>query len=222
MLKFCAAVGALRLHNHLLNYLSGISQTHAHYLFLHQSLLSPILILIFIAVRYIRHIIFVPALLAIIALISIATSGCKNKCGSTTCQNGGACESNVCVCPFGYSGNSCQNSWSNAVIGTYNCSNANCTPAITSAATWQSVITADATNGGYTVDITNFDGNNTTVIATVDSSEHGISMVTITNSTGVNATGNYDSTTQKMNLDFSAYINGSTGYRCNMIMTKIQ
>ena len=171
-------------------------------------------------VKYFRHIIFA-VLFVIAGSLAVFTVGCKSKCGSTTCQNGGDCESNVCVCPIGYSGNACQNSWSSIVIGTYNCSQSNCNRSIVNpASTWQSVITTDATNGGYTIDISNFDNSNTTVVAIIDSNIHGISQVTIDNSAGINATGSYDSTNQKINLIFTSYSGGISNYTCNMAMVK--
>ena len=156
-----------------------------------------------------------------LAFVTMLTTGCKNKCGTTTCQNGGSCESNICICPRGYSGSSCQNSWSSAVVGTYTCTNANCNPATASRASWQSVVTADATNGGYTVDITNFDGNNTTVVANVDSPRHGLNVLTISNSIGINANGSYDSATQKISLHYGVYTTGVSSYTCDMIMSRI-
>ncbi len=180
---------------------------------------------IYFIVKNFRHII-ITALLTIGAFSSIIyISSCKDKCGSTTCQNGGTCSSNVCICPTGYSGSSCSTGWSTVYLGTYNCTRANCSPAVTTVNNWQSVITVDASNSGYTVDISNFDGGNTTVVAIVDSVINGKSHMTISpaaGSYGVNATGTFDSTGNVINLEFTAAgVGGAGGYRCNMVMTKI-
>jgi hypothetical protein len=153
-------------------------------------------------------------------------TSCKSKCGSTTCQNGGACTDNVCVCPTGYSGNACQTGWSTNAIGTYNCTREDCTPAVSGLNAWQSSITADATNGGYTIDISNFDNSGVTVVGIIDSSIGGISEVTISPASGgvgVDASGTYDSLAEIMNLVYtSAGAGGVSGYKCTMILTKIR
>lgn len=170
--------------------------------------------------------ILLTALITIGAITSVLyISSCKDKCGSTTCQNGGTCSNNVCICPSGYSGNNCGTGWSTRYLGTYNCTRANCAPAVTTINSWQSVITTDASNSGYTIDISNFDGGNTTVVGIVDSTINGISHLTISpaaGSYGVDATGSFDSTTNTINLKFTAAgVGGSGGYTCNMVMTKL-
>lgn len=155
---------------------------------------------------------------------SVLYTGCKNKCGSTTCQNGGTCSDNVCICPTGYSGNACQNGWSDQLVGTYNCSRENCNPAVLGGNAWQSAITKDATNGGYTIDIGHFDNSTATIIATVDSSVGGKIAITINTSlgSGVQATGTYDSVTSVINLKYTTYSAGVSVGSCNMVMTKIK
>jgi hypothetical protein len=151
---------------------------------------------------------------------SIFISGCKNKCGSTTCQNGGTCSDNVCICPTGYSGNACQTGWSTQFLGTYNCSNENCNPAVRTTSTWQSAITVDATNGGYTVDISDFDYSNLTVAATVDSAGH-ITIATAAGGYGIDGSGTYNSVSQVIDLTYTTYSAGAP-FNCHMILTKIQ
>jgi EGF-like domain len=176
-------------------------------------------------VRHLRYIL--PAAILVIGVICLTMqSGCKNKCGSTTCQNGGTCTDNVCICPQGYSGNSCQTGWSDIYLGTYTCTRSNCRPAVTTTPSWQSVITKDASNSGYTIDISNFDGNNVTIVAIVDSMVNGVSRITISpaaGSYGVNATGTLDSATHTINLAFtSSAAGGVGGYSCNMALVKLQ
>ncbi len=153
-------------------------------------------------------------------------TSCKNKCGSTTCQNNGTCSSNVCVCPIGYSGNSCQTGWSTACIGTYNCTRGTCSPAVTGAKTWQSAVTADATNGGYTIDISNFNNSNTTVVATIDSTNADLSQDILISPAagtyGIHATGTYKviNGVGTITLNFTTAIAGGTTYICDMGMVK--
>jgi hypothetical protein len=94
--------------------------------------------------------------------------------------------------------------------------------AVANTAPWQSIVTVDATNGGYTIDISNFNNNNITIVATIDSSINGLHQIRINNSAGIDAIGSYDSTTQRINLQYSTYSGGSSGPTCNMIMNKIQ
>jgi len=172
--------------------------------------------------------ILIAATLTLGAFTAVLYTSCKNKCGGTTCQNSGTCSDNVCICPEGYSGNACQTGWSTACIGTYNCTRENCTPAVTGVKTWQSAITADATNGGYTIDISNFNNSNTTVIATIDSAEtpssavQQITVSTAAGTYGVNATGTYNviNGVGIINLSYTTLLSGGTTYDCNMVMTK--
>ena len=166
-----------------------------------------------------KYIGFVFTAVICVAILSTGIySSCTNKCGSTTCQNGGTCTNNVCVCPKGYSGNSCQTSWSGEFIGTYKCSRSNCSPAVTGVNSWQSAITTASTNGGYTIDISNFDNSNETITATVDSAGK-LQIAPIAGSTNVTATGSWASTA--ITIDYSTYVTGGTaGYHCTMTLVK--
>ena len=163
-------------------------------------------------------------LLAAFAACSLIYTSCKNKCGSTTCQNGGTCESNVCVCPVGYSGNACQTGWADAAVGTYTCQRSNCNPAVAGVSYWQSSVTKDANNGGYTIDISNFNNSNTSVVATVDSSVNGVGLVKIgsSNGTGTDATGHLvvANGITTITLEFQTYTGGVGGSQCTMTMRK--
>jgi hypothetical protein len=101
---------------------------------------------------------------------SFLYTGCGNKCGSTTCLNGSTCSNNTCSCPTGYSGKSCENSWSSKFTGTYTCTQT-CTPSV-GTGSWQSTITASTTDGGYNIDISNFANSKITYTAVVDSTGH--------------------------------------------------
>jgi hypothetical protein len=148
---------------------------------------------------------------------AVLYSSCTNKCGSTTCQNGGTCTNNKCVCPTGYSGNSCQTAWSDEFIGTYNCSRSTCSPSVAGVNSWQSAITKSSTNGGYTIAISNFDNSNTTQTATVDS-VGGLRIAPVAGSYGVSATGNWASSA--ITIYFTTYVSGGTGYHCTMTLVK--
>ena len=158
-------------------------------------------------------------LLTVAVFSSVLYTSCnKNKCGNTTCANGGTCSSSLCVCPTGYSGNSCQTGWSDPFIGTYKCSRNNCSPAVTGDTAWISAITKASTNSGYTINISNFDNSNITIVATVDSNQH-IAISTAPPSYGVNANGTY--LNGKINLNFTtSSIGGVGGYTCKMVLTK--
>lgn len=148
----------------------------------------------------------------------VYTSCNKDKCGSTTCNNGGTCDGSTCVCPIGYSGSSCSTGWSDACIGTYDCMRANCSPAVTGLNSWKSAVTKDATNGGYTIDISDFDNSNTTIVATIDSAQNIIVSPAV-GSYGVSAKGTY--VNGRINLKFTtSSVGGVGGYTCNMVMTK--
>ena len=143
---------------------------------------------------------------------------CKDKCGSTTCQNGGTCTDNVCVCPKGYSGSSCGSAWTDKYVGTYKCTSGVCTPASTGTTTWQSAITKDATNGGYSVDIASFAGANLTIVATVDT----LGVLTIalpTGTYGISGHGTMVGSTITMDYTLST-ASGAGGYSCNFTMVK--
>ena len=169
-----------------------------------------------------RHII-ITALLTIGAFSTVLYTGCKDKCGSTTCQNGGVCTNNICVCPTGYSGNNCGTSWTGQYVGTYQCTRGACSPAVAGSTSWQSAITVDATYGGYEVDISNFDGASATyAVATVDSA--GTTLDIVPGATGgLAGTGTRDLTTGTIVLHYTtASAAGVGGYSCTMTMTKLQ
>ena len=143
------------------------------------------------------------------------------------CQNGASCSANACVCTQGYSGNACQTGWSDAAIGTYTCTQGSCSPASAAVAPWQSAITKASTNGGYSINISNFDGNpSLTVIATVDSAIDSAQIIRIsgtsTNGEGINATGTLKVTNAStvIHLNFQSYY-GTFGPECSMTMTKL-
>ena len=163
-------------------------------------------------------------MLVAFAACALIYTSCKNKCGSTTCQNGSTCDNNVCICPIGYSGNACQTGWSDAAVGTYTCSRGHCSPAVSGVSNWQSTITKDATNSGYTLDINNFNNSNTTVVATIDSAQSTSQRVTISgsNGTGTDATGylTISTTATTINLTYTTYTGGIAGATCQMVMTK--
>jgi len=163
---------------------------------------------------------FIASVLLLGAFSLVLFNSCKNKCGSTTCQNGGTCSSNVCICPTGYSGNACQIGWSDPVIGTYVCKREDCHPAVSGVNSWQSAVTKDATDGGFTVDISDFDNSNITVVATVDSAINGVSKVKVTAATGsgISASGTYANGV--MNLTFTTAVGGVGSYTCDMVLTK--
>jgi hypothetical protein len=46
-------------------------------------------------------------LIIILAILMISISACKDKCENTVCENGGVCADGTCVCPPGYSGETC-------------------------------------------------------------------------------------------------------------------
>jgi hypothetical protein len=97
-----------------------------------------------------------------------------------------------------------------------------CKPAVEGDSTWQSAITKDANNGGYTIDISQFDNSNITVVATVDSAIDSVSNITIAPSTGtagVNATGTYYNNV--ITLTFTSSASGVGGFSCKMVMTKL-
>lgn len=167
--------------------------------------------------KYFRHI----ALFAILAFFVSTTVffvSCKNKCGTTTCQNGGTCESNACVCPKGYSGNSCGSAWSDKYVGTYTCTTGGCTPANPGAGTWTSSITKSSTDGGFTVVISNFASSNTSVAATVDTLGK-LNILLPSTGYGISGDGTLSNTTILMNYTLSTSA-GGTPYHCSFTMVK--
>lgn len=156
-------------------------------------------------------------LIVLLSAASVAfVSSCKNKCGTTTCQNGGACTDNKCVCPTGFSGNSCETAADAKTIGTYNCRRDNCSPSVAGTNTWRSSVTAIA-NNAFQVNISNFDNSNTTVTATVDTASN-IVITPATGTYGIAATGKYANDT--ITLQFTTSSAAGVGYRCTMTMIK--
>ncbi len=100
-----------------------------------------------------------------------------------------------------------------------------CTPAVAGINSWQSSVTKDATNGGYTIDISNFNNSNTTVVATVDTAAaNGSQAIRIsgTGGTGTDASGSLTITNgvTTIALHFTTYTGGIAGSSCEMTMRK--
>lgn len=169
-----------------------------------------------------RHI-ALSALVTIGAFGSVIYTGCKDKCGSVTCENGGTCEENVCVCPTGYSGSSCTTTWTTEYVGTYNCTQ-KCTPAA-AGGSWQSPVVVSVNNPGYTVTIENFAGTSSLNIdATVDSIGN-IVIAEPSGTYGISARGTYATSSQYPNgfitLTYTTSSADGTGYyQCTMTMVK--
>ncbi|MEI8278231.1 MAG: calcium-binding EGF-like domain-containing protein [Bacteroidota bacterium] len=142
----------------------------------------------------------------------------KNNCGSFNCQNGGTCTSDTCACPTGYTGNNCQNAWSTQYLGTYKCTQV-CTPAVTSNS-WSSTITQDATNGGYTLDISRFGNINLSVVANVVDNNGHITLTassTTTNTIMGSGTLVVNGSTTTLTINYST---GTGGSACTITMIK--
>ena len=157
--------------------------------------------------------------------LALYSSCKKNNCGSLNCGNGGVCTEGKCVCPTGYSGNSCQSGWSDAVVGTYNCVRTACHPIVGGDSTWQSAVVKSSTYGGYTINISNFDKSNITVTGTIDSTINGqaaIHIGTATGTAGLQASGFFYTASRTIQLTFtSSSVGGVGGYTCTMNMTKL-
>ena len=150
-----------------------------------------------------------------IGIISFTVS-CTNKCGTITCQNGATCNNSKCVCPKGYSGNSCQTGWNDAAIGTYDCTRS-CVPSISGPATWVSAVTRASSGSGYTVNITNFNSSNTTIAGTFDSLNR-LTIAPASGSYGVDARGTYSSGV--IIMAYTVATSSGPQYTCTMTMTK--
>ncbi len=151
---------------------------------------------------------------------SVVYVGCSNKCGSTTCNNGGSCNNNKCDCPTGYYGTSCQTGFTTALLGSYNCTRSNCTQPVTGVNAWQSVIATAATDGGFTLTISNFDNSNTTLTATVDSLGY-INTNLANGVSGISAKGRFVSPIITLHFFTYSVASGIVGPECDMTMTKI-
>lgn len=140
------------------------------------------------------------------------TSGCKSKCGSVTCQNGGTCTNDTCSCPSGYTGTSCETLWSTQYLGSYDCTQS-CSPPLTGSSSWKSTITAATTNGSYTISISNFGNLQATATATVD----GNGNVSVY---GANVAGNGTFVNGILSIHYTTSTNNVPGSTCNLTMTK--
>ncbi len=151
---------------------------------------------------------------------SVLYTGCKDKCGSTTCANGGTCSDNKCSCPTGYSGTTCATGMTDGLLGSYDCSRANCNPVQTGVNAWRSVISRSSTNGGYTFNISNFNNANIAVSLTVDSNMN-VTTNLATGQSGISARGKFAS--GKMTLHFTTFsaAGGVEGPTCDMTMVKL-
>ena len=162
---------------------------------------------------YFKHILITSLILISAFGTVLYMSGCKSKCGDTTCQNTGSCVDNVCSCTTGYSGTSCEVLWTTQFLGSYTCTQA-CTPPLTGSASWQSTITASATNGSYTISISNFGNLQTAVTATVDGSGN------VTLAAGGVVAGSGTSANGVLTMHYTTSTNNVPGSNCNLTMTK--
>lgn len=159
-----------------------------------------------------RNVLFT-TLLVLSAFTAVVYTACsKVKCGGTTCQNGGTCSDNKCLCLTGYSGADCGTSWSSKFIATYNNCSKTCSPSL-GTGPWQSIITANSNSGQDTIVISNFGGLTQSVVAGLDSSGH--IYIDPTSSSGIRGSGEMDST-GKINIRFTL---GTTS-TCSMTMAK--
>ena len=157
--------------------------------------------------------ILLTAIILISGFIAVTyTSGCKKKCGSVTCQNGGTCANDTCSCPTGYSGTSCETSWSTQYLGGYTCTQS-CAPPITGSASWQSTITAASANGSYTIAISNFGNLQSSATATVD----GNGNVSVS---GAGVAGNGVFANGVLTIHYTTSTNAVPGSTCSLTMTK--
>ena len=160
-----------------------------------------------------RHIL-ITSLTVIAAFGSIIyTSGCKDKCGSTTCQNSGTCVNAVCSCTTGYTGTSCETLTSAEYLGSYTCTQS-CSPPLAGSASWKSTITADPTNGSYTIDISNFGNLNAVVIATVDANNN----ITLVDAGVVAGSGTFANGV--LTMRYTTSVNNVPGSTCTLTMNK--
>jgi hypothetical protein len=86
------------------------------------------------------------------------------------------------------------------------------------AGTWQSTVTKSATNGGYTIEISNFDRSGLRISATIDSFDN-IRITPAGSGSGTSATGSYANGT--ITLHYSTFSAGTMSYTCNMNMVKL-
>lgn len=87
---------------------------------------------------------------------------------------------------------------------------------------WVSSVVRASVNGGYSINVTNFDNSNTTVEGIIDSAIGGVNKITIkpgAGSYGINASGTYSNNVIKLHFTTASAIGGA-GYTCDMTMTK--
>jgi hypothetical protein len=154
-------------------------------------------------------------MMTIAVFACVVYSACsKNNCGNYSCQNNGTCTNGVCVCPTGYTGQNCENTWSKNYVGTYTCTQV-CSPSVSSAS-WTSVVSADATNGNNHIDIASFGNTHVTVVATIVDDNNNILIPQVSGSTtSISGSGVFHSN-DTLKIDYS-YGNASN---CTMIMVK--
>jgi hypothetical protein len=95
-----------------------------------------------------------------------------------------------------------------------------CKPAIPgNTGTWISIISKDANNSGYTIDISNFDGggSSSTVAGTVDSAGN-LEVNPSSGLAGIHAVGKYVNDTIRLQFTTSS-ATGAT-FSCNMVMMR--
>jgi hypothetical protein len=165
-----------------------------------------------------RHLLVTALFLSGIFCMVLYTACNKKKCGGTTCQNGGTCTNDKCVCPAGYFGAGCEKGWTDGAVGTYNCQRSGCVPAVMAGGLWQTTVVKASTNSGFTINVSNFDNNGKTVAATIDSNGN-IKITPATGSYGINANGTYEN--GKIMLRYTTSAVGGSIYSCNMTMEKI-
>lgn len=87
---------------------------------------------------------------------------------------------------------------------------------------WVSSVVKSSVNGGYTIDITNFDNSNSTIEGVIDSAIGGVNKIVIkpgAGSYGINATGTYQNGVITLHFTTASALGGA-GYTCDMTMTK--
>ncbi|HXS36422.1 MAG TPA: hypothetical protein VN721_06955 [Flavipsychrobacter sp.] len=153
--------------------------------------------------------------LVIAAFTTVTYVACnKDKCGGTTCQNGGTCIENKCVCSTGYNGSDCGTSWSTEYTGTYSCTQT-CRPS-TTPGTWTSSVTTYANSAEDTVVISNFGNSGMNVNAGVDSSNHIYILPSDNAGNTGNGSGSYNTSNNTLTINYTS----GGGVVCTMVMTK--
>ena len=86
---------------------------------------------------------------------------------------------------------------------------------------WVSSVTKSSVNGGYMINISNFDNSNTTISGKIDSAIGGVNKIIVSpaaGSNGINASGTYSNGV--ITLHFTTSSVGGPGYTCDMTMKK--